>query len=346
MKNVKNKIILVLVLSLMSILTLYGCSNQTAETPEMDASETQQMSTNLNPLTGLEIDQEKISLRPVCVMINNMHKGQPLFGVNRADLLYECPIEGGITRIMSVFKDISTADTIGSVRSARPYFINIAKGFESIYIHLGGSDIAYQILKSGYIDSIDLKSNEAFMWRDPERRKNLGFEHSALTSGEKILAGINKKGFSKELSNTSFKYNFSDNSPVLNGSDANRLTVTFSGYKNTIFDYNKEKETYYISQFKKPQMDAMDNVQNSKPNVFVLNVHAERINNTELLNINLHGNGTGKYMSHGKIIDINWHRESDNVPFTYTTSDNKPLTILPGQSYICVLPSFGKINIE
>ena len=51
-------------------------------------------------------------------------------------------------------------------------------------------------------------------------------------------------------------------------------------------------------------------------------------------------------MSHGKIIDIKWHKKSDNMPFTYTTLDNKPLSILPGQSYICVLPGFGKINVE
>ncbi len=63
-----------------------------------------------NPLTGLPIDDDKVNARPIAIMINNLHSGQPLLGVTEADIMYECPTEGGITRILGVFK----------IRSARP----------------------------------------------------------------------------------------------------------------------------------------------------------------------------------------------------------------------------------
>ena len=120
---------------------------------------------NINPLTGLTLSNDKVNNRPIAIMINNLHSGQPLLGVSEADIMYECPTEGGITRILGVFKDPSSVPAIGSVRSSRPYFISIAKGLDAIYFHLGGSTHAYEILKSGYIDSIDLIKGQ-FMWRD------------------------------------------------------------------------------------------------------------------------------------------------------------------------------------
>lgn len=304
-------------------------------------------SMGINPLTGLEIDKDKINQRPVAIMINNLHSGQPLLGVSQADIMYECPTEGGITRILGVFKDPSAVPAIGSVRSSRPYFINIAKGLDAIYFHLGGSIHAYKILKSGYIDSIDLISHEKFMWRDQNRLKNLGLEHSALTSGEKIIAGIKSKGYKTQLEpNYKYPQKFDDNSQVLQGTDANKLTVIFSGYKSTLFTYDSENQTYLISQFNKPQMDDNTKEQNSKQNIILMNVKGQNMDNTELLSLDIIGNGTGKYMSHGKIIDIKWTRDKDTSPFKYYTTDDKELIMIPGKTYVCVLAQWTHINVE
>lgn len=222
---------------------------------------------NINPLTGLTLSNDKVNNRPIAIMINNLHSGQPLLGVSEADIMYECPTEGGITRILGVFKDPSSVPAIGSVRSSRPYFISIAKGLDAIYFHLGGSTHAYEILKSGYIDSIDLIKGQ-FMWRDQNRLKNLGLEHSALTSGERINEGIKSKAFRTQLDeNYKYSQKFSENSQVLSGSDATKITAVFSGYKSTTFTYDEQNQTYLISQFNKPQMDDNVKKQNSKPNI-------------------------------------------------------------------------------
>lgn len=299
-----------------------------------------------NPLTGLPIEKTKMNNRPVAIMINNLHSGQPLLGVIEADILYECPTEGGITRILGVFKDPSTVPAIGSVRSSRPYFISIAKSLDAIYVHLGGSTHAYNILKSGYIDSIDLIKGR-FMWRDPARRKNLGLEHSALTSGEKLSEGIQANGFRTQWNaDYSYPQKFGDNSQVLGGTSANKVTAKFSGYKSTVFTYDEPNQTYLISQFNRPQMDDNVKKQNDKPNIILINVSGQNIDNTELLTLNIIGRGTGKYISHGKCMDIIWSRDTDTSAFSYFSSDGKPLTMLPGKIYICLLAQWAHANIE
>lgn len=300
----------------------------------------------INPLTGLSMDKNKINRRPIAIMINNLHSGQPLLGVTEADIMYECPTEGGITRILGIFKDPSDVPAIGSIRSSRPYFISIAKGLDAIYVHLGGSTHAYEILNSGYIDSIDL-IKERFMWRDQNRLKNLGLEHSALTSGEKLNDGIKSKNFRTQLSpNYNYSQIFAENSPVLNGNSAKKVTAVFSGYKSTTFTYDEQNQTYLISQFKGPQMDDNIKKQNSKQNIILMDIHGQNIDNTELLSLDIIGRGTGKYISHGKYIEINWVRENDTSPFKFFTTNGENLIMIPGKSYVCLLAQWTKTNIE
>ena len=85
-----------------------------------------------SPLTGLPVEEDVSANRPYAVMINNIDIAQPLMGVSQSDVMYECLAEGGITRIMACFKDPSGVAEIGSVRSARPYYIRIAQGMDCL----------------------------------------------------------------------------------------------------------------------------------------------------------------------------------------------------------------------
>ena len=53
-----------------------------------------------NPLTGLPMEPEYENNRPVAVMFNNLKAAQPQLGVSQADIIYEIPAEGDITRII------------------------------------------------------------------------------------------------------------------------------------------------------------------------------------------------------------------------------------------------------
>ena len=302
-----------------------------------------------NDLTGLPMDEKYVNERPVGVMINNLEGAQPLLGVSDADLMYECPVEGGITRILAIFKNPRGIEAIGSVRSARPYFINIAQGLDAVYMHIGGSTQATEMLKSSAIDSFSLGAYEDMMWRDPTRRVNLGYEHSALTSGDRLIKGIEDAGVRSTLrSDYNFKQSFSEtDSQVGSGNPAQNVEVVFSYYKSTVFEYNNEKETYMISQFDKPQMDDNKDIQNSKQNVIIIRADVTTINSeNDLKAIKIIGSGEGQYISHGKVINIKWAKASANDPIKYTAANGSNLIMMPGQSYICVVPLDAQVDIQ
>ena len=74
-----------------------------------------------NPLTGEPMEPEYEKSRPVAVMLNNLKGAQPQLGVSQADIIYEVPAEGGITRMLGVYQSLEGVGTLGSIRSARPY---------------------------------------------------------------------------------------------------------------------------------------------------------------------------------------------------------------------------------
>jgi hypothetical protein len=329
---------LTLVAVIIGAFAYFNFPNKKNEIP----ASTQKLSP-INNLTGLSIDESKVKNRPFCVMINNIKTGQPLLGVSNADLMYECLVEGGITRIMACFKDVSLVPAIGSIRSARSYFIEIASGLDGIYIHEGGSTEALDMLSGsgcGDVSSIYLGKNPKYMWRDEDRLKNLGKEHSALTSGDLLQQAVSNLSIDAvQKPNYDSKLKFSDKSQVLEGQSANKLIAKFSGYKDTIFDYDSSASTYKISQFDSPQLDANSNKQNTKQNILALYIPTYSQPDSPLQTMDLKGQGEGYYMSRGKIIPITWHRDERlNSPFYFKTKDSEDLLILPGQSYVCIVP--------
>ena len=101
---------------------------------------------NVNPLTGLcdGISDEALERRPIAVMINNMIKALPQWGISQADIIYEMLAEGRITRLLAIFQDYSKIEYLASVRSARPYYLELALGHDALFVHAGGSPEAYR----------------------------------------------------------------------------------------------------------------------------------------------------------------------------------------------------------
>ena len=154
------KRILALVLSMLMVLCLFsGCGKDEKDPSAPDVNgaglnQNEVVSGPINPLTGEKVSEDKSDLRPYCVMINNHPDARPCVGLSQASIIYEALAEGGITRMMAVFNNVDGI-TVGSLRSARPYYISMAQAYDAIYIHAGGSEQAYSDIKSLGIDNID-----------------------------------------------------------------------------------------------------------------------------------------------------------------------------------------------
>ena len=304
---------------------------------------------NLNPLTGeYNLKDRAVGKRPVSVMVNNIKKAWPQYGLGSADICYEIVVEGGITRIMAVFADYQSMPKIGSVRSVRHYFTDCSYPLNTIFVHWGGSNPGYDAIKSRGINNIDgmVLSKTAFS-RDNQLKKKKGQEFSNFTSGELIQKGIDKKKYDIN-GKTDPGFKFAPEGGIKGNAAATEVTVKFSGYATAYFDYDAASGKYLKSEaltsksnklnYKEKQIDQNDGKQIAVDNVFVLfaDVHLYE-GSDKLMDVEYQKGGSGYYISGGTRTDINWSKSSYKNPFQFKKSDGSELQVNPGKSWVCIV---------
>ncbi len=304
---------------------------------------------NPNPLTGLAMPSDRfLNTRPYAIMINNLKAALPQHGVRNADIIYEVLAEGGITRMVAVFQNPYYAGDIGSIRSTRSYYLDIAEGHDAIHVHAGGSPQAYELISARRMDNIDGISAGCF-WRDQERINTKGYEHSMFTSGQKIMEYVYdhdyrtklRDGFSQSLT-------FVDDGTPENGVAAEVVTVEFSTYKTGVFTYWPNYGVYTAEQYGEAYIDGESDKQVYATNVLVLFANQYGIPGDPegRQEVELVGSGDGIFACGGKAIYIKWSKASYDSPFVYTRLDGSPLELGRGKSYINIVPIGSYVSSE
>src|SRR5690606_32031716 len=147
----------------------------------------------LHPLTGYPVAAGLLERRPFLVSIDNHPRARPQYGLSRADLVYEVPAEGGVTRFAALFW-AGEADQIGPVRSSRPYFLDLALEWQAAFLHAGGSPQHYeQIDKLPIPDIDDIRGGAGggVFWRGDDRNP----PHNLYTSSQRVRAKIAERNW-------------------------------------------------------------------------------------------------------------------------------------------------------
>lgn len=297
-----------------------------------------------HPLTGAALDKPYTD-RPVAVVINNIKAALPQYGISGADMIYEVETEGGITRMLAIYSDLTDVGNIGPIRSARTYFNNVSASYDIPIVHCGGSRTALvgmydKTNKLSDWEHIDQAYNGSYFFRDQERRKQgYALEHTLFTTGEDLTAVIAKKNYNKVTENgVDYGLQFAEN-VSLNGSTANKVTVTFRGKKTTTMTYDADTGLYVASQYGKEHKDAGAGKTMTYKNVLVLVSPQTRANDGKYTRsyYDLVGEGKGFFACNGQMVAIKWVRKSVTGPFSYTLEDGTPLTLGIGTSYVAVV---------
>lgn len=305
-----------------------------------------------NPLTGLPVGEEAVNARPIAVMLNNLKQAMPQLGNSQADVIYEVLAEGGITRMLALYQSVDEVGLIGSVRSARTYYLELALGHDAIYLHAGGSPDAYNKIKAWNVTAFDCVNGPyegTLFWRDANRIKNNGKVHSVVTSGEKIQELLPTYRVRLEHEEDwSYEMLFAQDGTPAGGEQARKIQVPYSSYKTGVFTYDEELGKYRVDEYGSAYVDGNTGEQVAVTNVLILKTKCSLIPGDDAgrITVDLTGTGEGWFACGGQIIPIQWSKADVNDQLVYTTRTGEALALGAGNSYVNIIPLENEISVE
>ena len=359
----------IIALTLALTLLLCGCGGKKAETPKAEvtlpaptAAETTQAATEAttepttvpteppiyrNPLNG-EIVDEPFNGRIFASTISNMSDNLPHVNLCKADVVFETYVNmNNIVRCLALFSNIEEVDAIGSTRSTRPIFNEIAQPYDLILAHAGGSstalnDAADRGVENFNIESWDVMQNVTTSYRDQEYKRSL--ENSLFGIGSGIKEYAQSVGYPTTL-DRDYGFRFTEDGVPADGEDAESITIHLyykQAKKDTVMVYDAELGKYAWNQYGKVMEDQITGETEAFTNVIIMS--ADVTNEGIYHYADFNAGGTGYYANGGKLIPITWSCAGDKEPFCFQTEDGQELEIGVGNTYIAILPADGSVE--
>lgn len=286
--------------------------------------------------TGEWIDEDQAWNRPVAVMTENTHVTLPQYGLENADVIYECPVEGGITRLMAIYQNYEKMEKVGNVRSCRLYYVYFAKEFGAAYFHAGESKYALSVLNSDFVDNVDGITGKggAFYYRDNSRKA----PHNLYTTGEDMKKAMEAYDYATTLPNdytSHYRFTTEDNPNLLSGGEDAAVVQMYYVDAKPWFVYNEKDGLYYRYEFGEKQIDGATGNQLAVKNIIIQNCYSSlKDSGNGTLDIDYLSGGIGKYITNGKAINITWTRSSDSDITHYYDESGNEIVLNPGRTWV------------
>lgn len=301
----------------------------------------------IHPLTGLPVAPDALRRRVVAVAVDNLRRARPQYGLPAADLVYEVPVEGGITRFVALFW-AGEAERVGPVRSSRHDMLDLVLEWDAVWVHAGGSPYHYGRVEALGIDDIDevrARNHRGVFWRDRRRRA----PHNLFTSTARIRAKLAELGWEREPAVMVGPFRFVPAEQLPPGEPALEAVVPFPGaQRETVaYRYDPARGLYVRYAGGEPHLDGASGQPLTAANVILQFVEVRRIPGDEegRLELTLVGEGPLQVLSAGHARPGSWRKDGPSTRTRYLEPDGQPLRLRPGQTWILLVPRETRVRL-
>ena len=305
----------------------------------------------------LTIVDENSNKRPIAVMYDNNVGNNSHAGLQKSYITYEIIVEGGLTRLMAVFKD-KDVDLIGPVRSSRHYFQDYALESDAIYVHFGWSPEAQRSIKALGVNNINGLYDSAPFWRD----RSIAAPHNVFTTTDKIYDCAKDKGYKVEtkkwrLLNYTTDKVYLNKIKVKNSETgkkekdpdlvaANEISIPYSPRQMRSYKYDADNKVYLRFMNGSAHTDKESGKQLEYKNIIIVKVNNSQLDSYGRQDLDTVGTGEGYYITNGYALPIEWSKSSRKAKTKFTYKNGKKIKINDGNTFIQIAPIDSNITIE
>lgn len=288
------------------------------------------------PLSGQPAPGGQVPPRPaLAVKIGNDEPALPQSGLDYADVVFEEPIEGGITRLVAVFQ-CRQAPQVGPIRSTR--FVDsevVARLSHPIFAYAGGIIPDENLIASAddlAVNAIGAASGAFYRSADRQPPENLYGSTQAMW------------GLSSSRTPPAPLFSYSAGPPA--GSPVAQATLGWSTYYSVVWTWDP-----HSGAFERTEYGSVEHTSDGVPvlanNVLVLRVqtypgpYAEDRFDTHGVRSVLYGSGSAVLLRNGVAVTGTWRSPAVSDPFTFATAAGATMQLAPGTTWVELLPSTG-----
>lgn len=293
-----------------------------------------------SPLSGIYAPDEIIDQRVVAIMFDNHPSARWQAGLKDAEVVYEFPVEAPYTRYLGLFL-INSPDSVGPIRSSRPYFVTKVLEFDAVYVRVGGSEQAKADIKALKIADIDgLTSSSKVFWRNKDKKApNNLYSSMAVIRDTQTERNYN-------LTGTYEGFKFNENDTDIEGFTANSILINYMSNNTTKYTYDDANKVYIREKDGKIHIDESDKSNITAKNIIIQEAKVKVIDNEGRLSIDIIGEGTGKYITNGTGKDIKWVKKARDSKTYYYDENGQEIVLNPGITWVQIVNINPSIVIE
>ena len=285
-----------------------------------------------SPLSGVEVSPELAKRSVTAVMIENSPDARPQSSLLEAEMVFEAIAEGGITRFIALFQT-TLPSKIGPIRSARPYYVDIAKTFDAAYVHAGGSpDALARISELGVKDMSAFEQDTYYRADDRDAPHNL-YSSMSLLDTRKEQLGYTGSAFSPWKRKVD-----SPQTPIANTINFDISSESF----NPQYTYDATTNSYLRSHTGDVHIDQVSAKQ-INPKVVIALV-TSRGQEGIYSNYRLNGSGEIRVFQDGIVSEGTWSKENVTSQFVFKDKNGLEFNFNKGQTWVTLVESTTDIN--
>lgn len=311
----------------------------------------QNATTTLSLTTGLETDQP---YRPILVQINNAREARPIAGLSQADIVYESIYWGPAhTRYLAVYND-TYPEKVGSIRDTRVFFNELREMWDCPYVFFESRGEGESLAQSTtffkrnktppdmLLDGVKSTSSD-FAFKDEAKRS----PHNVMANLSSVMekrwpTGDDGEPYEPQLPTLLFA-----DSPSAGTEPATTVDIVYGAKAYAVrYVYDEAARQYNRWYDGFPQMDEAG-TEITASNVIVQYVEHTFVDGERSLPvIQTVGSGPIDAFIDGTHIKGTWERDEMGEWVRYLDENGEALVLLPGKTFIQLVPQTMAISYE
>ena len=329
---------------------LIGCTAPAAEpandaraspspSPEYVSSFVEPVVPAIAPLTGELIEPGSLAQSALAAKIDNHPRARPQVGLDRADVVFEELVEGGLTRYIGVWHSDVPAE-VGPIRSIRPMDPDIISPLGGIVAYSGGQQRFVDLMRATRVyNAIHGQADtNAVMYRG----SNAPAPHNVIVRAPELI------GLYPDIAAPAQQFAFAADAAsataAKEGQPIGSMSMTFGSLATPSWAWDAASGSWLRSMTGGAPDTAASGARLSAVNIVVMRVPVDIVQ--DIPTTQMIGSGEAWVSSGGKIVPAIWSKPDQNTPPRLVDAQGVAVRLAPGATWVELVPTAGSFSFQ